>query len=89
MLSPKTKRVIYRIIPFGLIWLTFGIIYLLLEKGIVGDLNYYPYTGNPYDFKGNTLISLIIIAISGLLVGAFEIMFLNNLFINMSFGKKI
>ena len=89
MLSPKIKRSIYRIIPFGFIWLVFGIIYLLLEKGIIGDLNYYPSTGNPYDFKGNTLVSLIIIAIFGLLVGTFEIMFLNNLFINKSFSKKI
>ena len=89
MLSPKVKRSIYRIIPFGLIWFTFGIIYLLLEKGIVGDLNYYPSTGNPYDFKGNTLISLIIITVFGLLLGTFEILFLNNLFIKKSFGKKI
>ena len=89
MLSPETKRNIFRIMPFGVIWLTFGIIYLLLEKGIVGDLNYYPSTGNPYDFEGNSLLSLIIIVIFGLLVGVFEIMFLDNLFINKSFSKKI
>jgi adenylate cyclase len=89
MLSTETKRNIFRIIPFGVIWLTFGLIYLLLEKGIIGDLNYYPSTGNPYDFKGNSLLSLIIISVSGLLVGVFEIMFLDNLFINKSFSKKI
>lgn len=89
MLSPKAKRSIYRIIPFGVIWFVFGIIYLLLEKGIIGDLNYYPSTGNPYNFEGNSLVSLVIITTSGLFVGAFEIMFLNNLFINKSFSKKI
>jgi len=32
MLSPKIKRNIMRIIPFGLLWLIFGISYLLIEK---------------------------------------------------------
>jgi len=89
MLSPKTKRNIFRILPFGLIWFLFGGVYLLLEKGLIGDLSYYPTTGNPYDFEGNTLISLTIITISGLIVGTIEIMFLSNLFINKSLIKAI
>lgn len=89
MLSPKTKRAIYRIIPFGLIWLIFGAIYLLLEKGLLGELNFYPATGNPYNFGAHTFITLFLLTITGLLVGTFEIMFLNTLFINRSFGKKI
>lgn len=89
MLTPRIKRAVYRIIPFGLIWFVFGAIYLLLEKGIVGDLDYYPSTGNPYDFENNTLISLILITISGFLVGAFEVLFLNKLFIKSGFGRKI
>jgi adenylate cyclase len=79
MLSPKTKRYIFRIIPFGLIWLVGGITYLIVEKGLLGDLDYYPSTGNPYNFGvGNILVSLIFIAITGLLVGTFEIMYLSK-----------
>jgi adenylate cyclase len=90
MLSPKTKRNLIRIIPFGLLWLIFGISYLLLEKGLLGDLKYYPSTGNPYDFGGgNIIVSLIFIAISGLLVGSFEIFYLNKIFNKKSFSKKI
>ena len=90
MLSPKSIRKIYKIIPFGLIWLVFGITYLILEKGLLGDLDYYPSTGNPYDFGGgNILITLIFITISGLIVGTFEILYLSRLFDKAHFGKKI
>jgi len=89
MLSPQIKRNIYRIIPFGFIWFFFGIIYSLLEKGILGDLKYYPSTGNPYDFKGNFLFHQIYVTVSGLLLGTIEILYLNKLFIQKSLSKKI
>lgn len=89
MLSPKTKRNIFRIIPFGILWLIFGMSYSLIEKGLLDDLNYYPATGNPYDFGGSAFVFLIFISITGLLVGTFEILFLNTLFNKKSFGKKI
>ncbi len=89
MLSPKNKRDFYRIIPFGFVWLTYAFIYLLLEKGLLHDLDFYPSTGNPYKFGANTLISLLVAAISGLLMGTFEIKVLNNLFIHQTFRKKI
>lgn len=31
-------------------WLVFGLIYALIEKGILGDSPTHPSTGNPYDF---------------------------------------
>jgi adenylate cyclase len=33
-ISPKHKRNIFRILPFGLFWAAFGIIYSLMEKGL-------------------------------------------------------
>lgn len=89
MLSPKNKRDFYRIIPFGIVWSFYTLIYLLLEKGLLGDLHFYPSSGNPYKFGTNTFVSLIIAGIAGLVMGTFEIRVLNNLFINQSFGKKI
>ena len=89
MLSRKTIRNISRIIPFGLIWLIFSIIYLLLEKGLLGDLSFYPSTGNPYDFTGNIIITTVSATITGLLIGTIEILYLNKLFIQKSLGKKI
>lgn len=89
MLSPKTKRSISRIIPFGIIWFIFSIVYSLLEKGILGDLNNYPSTGNPYNFNSNIFITPITALITGLLIGTVEILYLNKLFIQKSFTQKI
>ncbi|MEO7213642.1 hypothetical protein [Mucilaginibacter sp.] len=52
-LSPKAKRNIFRVIPFSIMWLVSSLVYTLLEKGLLGDLNYYPSTGNPYAFARN------------------------------------
>ena len=89
MLTPKVKLTIYRILPFGIIWLVFGLIYLLMERGIIGDLDYYPATGNPYNFNSNTLVSLVIVFVGGLAVGAFEVLFLRKRFMRHSFARKI
>jgi len=70
--------------------MVFAIIYLLLEKGILGDSQYYPSTGNPYVSLGNTFIVTVLAAfISGLLVGGIEIFFLNKVFLKRSLGQKI
>jgi adenylate cyclase len=89
MLSPKTKRSISRIIPFGVIWLIFSIIFAQLQKGLLGHLTYYPATGNPYNFSRNILIIPISGLITGLLIGTMEVLYFNALFIQKSFIKKI
>ena len=89
MLVPKTKRYISQIIPFGLIWFVFSIIYMIIEKGLLGDSLYYPSTGNPYNFKGSFLITITISTITGLLLGTFEVLYLNKLFSKRRFGQKI
>ena len=89
MLSPKTKRYISRIIPFGVIWFIFSIVYSQLEKGFLGDLNYYPSTGNPYNFSSTIFITSISALITGLLIGTIEVLYFNRLFMRMSFGKKV
>jgi adenylate cyclase len=89
MLSPKTKRSILRIIPFGVIWLIFSIVFAQLQKGLLGHLTYYPATGNPYNFSRNILIIPISGLITGLLIGTMEVLYFNALFIQKSFIKKI
>lgn len=89
MLSPKIKRNISRIIPFGVIWLLFSIVFAQLQKGLFGDLTYYPATGNPYNFIKNFFIIPISGLITGLLIGTMEILYFNTLFIQKSFSQKI
>jgi adenylate cyclase len=89
MLSPKSKRNLYRVIPFALIWLFFSIIYTLLEKGLLANLDAYPATGNPYNFSNNILITPLTALITGLIIGTIEIRWLNKLFVHKSFTGKI
>lgn len=78
-----------QIIPFGILWPVFGLIYALIEKGILGDSTHYPSTGNPYDFSSGLVSGLVVSTCTGLMVGAFEVRYLNRLFARRSFGVKI
>jgi class 3 adenylate cyclase len=89
MLSPKTKSNISRIIPFGVIWLLFSLVYTYLEKGFLGELNYYPATTNAYSFAQNLFFIPVFALIAGLLIGTFEVLYLNKRLLNMSFTSKI
>src|SRR5262245_27837529 len=89
MLAAKTKKNISRIIPFALIWWLFSVVYLLLEKGILGDLTYYPSTGNPYNFFSSFSVTPVTAFITGLIIGTIEVLYLNKLFIHKKFIQKI
>ena len=89
MLSPKAKRNLLGIIPFGLIWLVFSLVYTLLEKGLLGKLDYYPSTGNPYFFERNIITMPLVSLITGFLIGILEVLYFNRWFIKKSFTKKI
>lgn len=89
MLSPKVKRNVLRIIPFGVIWLIFSVVYSLVERGILANLTAYPATGNPYNFSRSIVITALTTLLSGLLIGTIEILYLSRLFVRKSFSKKL
>jgi adenylate cyclase len=89
ILSPLARINIFRIIPFGLIWLFFSLVYTLLERGLLGDLKYYPSTGNPYNFSSTIFITPATALLLGLSIGTIEILLLNKLFVRISLFKKI
>jgi len=78
-----------RIIPFGVIWLVFSLIYTILEKGLLGDLNHYPSTGNPYNFSRNIFVTPVAALVTGSIIGTLEILYFNKWFAQKSFTKKI
>ncbi|MEO6313651.1 MAG: hypothetical protein ABIU63_00255, partial [Chitinophagaceae bacterium] len=73
MLLPKTRRNIKRIIPFGVLWFIFSFIYVMLEKGIIGNLDHYPSTGVDYNFGRNIFLLPLSALMMGLLTGILEI----------------
>lgn len=88
MLSPKTKRNISQILPFGLIWMVSGLVFFVVEQAARGDSASSPSTGIEIDlniFLFGTLANTGV----GLLVGAIEVLYLNPAFANKSFTKKI
>ena len=89
MLLPKTIRNLKRVIPFGVLWFIFSMIYVILERGILGHLDRYPSTGVKYDFHTNIITIPTAGLIMGLLTGILEIGFFGKRFLKMSFTKKI
>ncbi|WP_276166083.1 adenylate/guanylate cyclase domain-containing protein [Zobellia alginiliquefaciens] len=87
-LSPKTRRNISRIIPFGVIWLLVGWIILFTQEVASGS-----QTSNPNATIHLTLEVFVFASISvlllGLLVGFIEIFWLKNIFNNRSLAKEI
>ena len=87
MISPKNRRLLLQIIPFGIVPGVFSLIYSLLERGILGNNHFYPSTGNPY--TPQLIVPAILSMIFGWLLGAFEVMYLNKWFQKKSFTTKI
>jgi adenylate cyclase len=89
MPHPRYKRYFRQILPFGVIWLIFGLAYVFLELGLIGRLFEYPSTGNRYDFH-NSLISVSIAGFFiGLIQGTIEVFWLKKQFVHSPFWKKI
>ena len=88
-IQPKYRRSFFQAITFALIWAFFGLIYVFLERGILGDTKYYPATDNIYDFKSSLLIAVPGSFIMGFFQGWIEEVWLKKIFIKMPFSYKI
>ena len=90
MMSLKVKRNLLRIIPFGIIWLIFGLVFFCLELGFLGDSPITPSTGDTYDPELSFYVMACIVSpIFGLIIGAVEILFLSRFFKNNGLATKI
>ena len=88
MITPKLKRNIKRIIPFGLIWLIFGIIFLFIEHSATKDFGYTVNGVIKLDYR-IVLFALPVVTIVGLIIGIIELLFINQLFSKNSFLFKL
>lgn len=89
MITPKSKRNILRILPFGIIWLVFSLIYTILERGLLGNMNFYPSSHNQYIFERNIIVIPVFATLFGTIIGILEILYFNRWFNQNSFTKKI
>ncbi len=88
MLSPKIKRNISRILPFGIIWLISGLVFLVVEQGAIDDIEGNFTTRIELNLSVFIFSSLAITCV-GFLVGTIELFYLNQVFAKKSFTKKI
>jgi len=86
MLSPKTKRNISRIIPFGLIWFVSGCVFFVVEKAAVGDSE-YASTAIKVNFE-IFVFGILATTFVGLLVGTIEVLYLDKVFAKKVLVKK-
>ncbi|MEM7185515.1 MAG: adenylate/guanylate cyclase domain-containing protein [Bacteroidota bacterium] len=89
MLSPIQKRNWKQVIVFACIWSVSALLYTNIEAGILGDFDYYPSTGNAYDFWSSLLLTTPFSFVIGLLQGWIEVAFLAKRFQNNSLWVKI
>ncbi len=88
-IAPDQRRDLYKIIQFGLIWSMGGILYSLIEYGILGNSKTYPATNNLYDFETSILSSFLSSLLIGLLIGALETKIVAKYDKTRSFRQKI
>jgi len=89
MLHPKYSRSLRQIIPFVVIWGISGLVYTFLEVGLLGDLDYYPSTGNEYNFKNNLFFTFSATLLMGFIQGWIEVTWLRKYFEPYALWVKI
>lgn len=88
MISPKTKRNLKRIIPFGIIWLLIAWYNLAIELMATGNVNPNPDAQITMGLSVFIFASIAVTSV-GIIIGFIEVVWLENLFLNKSFGKKL
>jgi adenylate cyclase len=88
-MTPNQRRDLAKITQFTVIWILGGILYGLLEYGILGDSKIYPSTKNLYQFETSMLSAILNSITLGLLIGTIETKIVNYYFETRTFWQKI
>lgn len=87
-LSPRARRNLLRIIPFGVIWFLLAQVFLISDWAATGSFAEVPETAIELDARIYLYASLAV-ALVGFLVGAVELLFLNQRFANHGLATKL
>ncbi len=88
-LSAIQKRNLSKVLPFAFFAMGAGFLFALIEKGLLGDSEFYPSTGNYYDFGVNVVVTLVSGFLLGVVVGILEALVINRIFGRASFFTKV
>lgn len=87
-LSPKFRRNLSRIVPFGIIWLVSGWVFWIVEQAAIGNSAQDQSSRVAMNLEIFLFSSFALMAV-GLLIGTIELLYLNQVFSKKSFTKKI
>lgn len=87
-LSPRARRNSIRIIPFGVIWLALAQVFLISDYAATGSWSDVPDTAIVLD-PTIYVFATVAVTLVGLLVGAVEVLLLDDLFASRSLSEKL
>ena len=87
-LSPNLRRNLSRVLPFGIIWLFFGWVFLSVEYAVTDGYSYLPEGAIKPDGMV-FLFASIAVTLVGLLIGFIELRFLSRVFSRTTFLRSI
>lgn len=87
-LAPQTRRTLHRILPFGIIWFVFSLVFLISDFAAIGDPGNIPDSAIQLDLGIFFFASLAVSAV-GLLVGAIELVYMHDRFATKTLTQKI
>jgi adenylate cyclase len=88
-MTANQKRDLAKIVQFTVIWVAGGILYSLIEYGILGNSPIYPATKNLYQFETSLLSAILSSLVIGILIGTIETRLVNSYFETRNFWQKI
>lgn len=88
-IDPKKERLLFKILPYPIIFMIGGSMYIFIETGLLGPSIVYPNTGVLYDPINSALTVLPMTGILGLALGLIEELAFKNRFKYLRFSYKI
>jgi adenylate cyclase len=78
MFNPAIRRNIIKIVTFSTLWGLGGVIFTLVERGVIGSMKVYPSTGVAYEFVSNIISIPIATFVGGFILMGIDILVINN-----------
>lgn len=88
-MSPKVKTFILSWLIYVIVFTVGGIIYFNVERGLLGEITFYPSTKNPYDAVASGFSIIIGSIFLGMILGLSELTLFRYKFNNLRFFHKI
>lgn len=86
--SPRTRRNLLRILPFGVIWFALAHVFLVSDYAAAGSFENVPESAIVLD-PAIYVFAILAVTAVGLLVGAIELLYLNRRFASRSLSEKL